>query len=131
LNVFVPESNDSKALNNLPVFFYIHGGAFLLGGSSQMGDEGICKYLCSKAVIVVTINYRFGILGFLTLENEDFKGNYGLWDMAMALKWTKQNISAFGGDSNNITVGGQSAGGMAAEMLTLSPHTWRNFLLKF
>jgi acetyl esterase/lipase len=130
LNVFVPERKDSKPLNNLPVFFFIHGGGFFLDGASKFGDEGICKYLCSKDVIIVTINYRLGILGFLTLEHEDFKGNYGLWDMAMALKWTKENISAFGGDPNNITVGGQSAGGMATDILASSPHTWRNFRLK-
>jgi para-nitrobenzyl esterase len=60
LNVFVPESKDSK----LPVMFYVHGGGFILDGAVKMGDEGICKYMSSKGVIIVTINYRLGILVF-------------------------------------------------------------------
>jgi len=120
LNVFV---SDAQKEEKAPVLFYIHGGGFAIESAAKMGDEGICKYLCSKGVVVVTINYRLGIFGFLTLENEQVKGNYGMWDMALALKWTKENIGAFGGDPNRITVCGQSAGAASTDLLTLSPHT--------
>lgn len=83
----------------------------------------IFRALCTKDVIVVTINYRLGFFGFLTTGDENALGNYGLWDQTLALRWVKDNISSFGGDPNNITVFGQSAGGMSVDYLALSPHS--------
>lgn len=79
--------------------------------------------LCTKDVIVVTFNYRLGFFGFFSTGDEHAPGNMGMWDTVLALKWVKANISAFGGDPNNITVFGHSAGGVSADLLALSPHT--------
>ncbi|KAI6174878.1 Carboxylesterase domain containing protein [Aphelenchoides bicaudatus] len=129
VNVFAPEPIQ-QGQKKYPVLFYIHGGGFLIDDVSMLGDEGICKNLCSKDIVVVSIDYRLGIFGFFTLENEDVKGNYGMWDMALALKWTKQNILAFGGDPDKITVAGQSAGAAASDLLALSPIT-RDLFIQF
>ncbi|KAI6179542.1 Carboxylic ester hydrolase [Aphelenchoides besseyi] len=121
LNVFVPEK---ETLTDLPVLFYIHGGGFMLDSSSTLGCENICKYLCAaKDVIVVTINYRLGIFGFLSLDPTEVPGNYGLWDMTLALQWVHDNIEAFGGSNKRITCFGQSAGSVAVDYLSLSPHS--------
>jgi carboxylesterase type B len=90
-----------------------------------LGDENICRYLNKKDVIVITFNYRLQFFGFLAID-EDTPGNNGLWDMALALEWTRNNAKAFGGDPNQITVFGQSAGSMATDLFTLSPHTQGN-----
>ncbi|KAI6175346.1 Carboxylic ester hydrolase [Aphelenchoides bicaudatus] len=121
LNVFTPVQSDKH--EKFPVLFFIHGGGFVVDSAKSLGDEEICRLLCSKGIIVVTCEYRLGIFGFLTLKNGEAKGNYGLWDTTFALKWTVDNIEAFGGDSKNITVAGQSAGGVAADLLSLSPHS--------
>lgn len=112
LNVFTPllQSQSTK----LPVMVWIHGGAFVTGSGSQPPYNG--RELASKGVVVVTINYRLGALGFLTgvpgLEN-----NLGLHDQVAALRWVKRHVASFGGDGNNITVFGESAGGMSATSL--------------
>ncbi|CAD5208876.1 unnamed protein product [Bursaphelenchus xylophilus] len=121
LNVFAPISN-SQVKKNLPVFVYIHGGGFVMDCSNKLGIENIGRHLCIKDIIVVTLNYRLGLLGFLCW-NDKIKGNFGLYDMKMALEWVVRNISAFGGDPHNITVGGQSAGAVAVDLLSLSPLT--------
>ncbi|KAI6174879.1 Carboxylic ester hydrolase [Aphelenchoides bicaudatus] len=108
LNVFTPELSDEQ--KDYPVLFYVHGGGFLLDSSTVLGDENICKHLCSRDAVVVTFNYRLGFFGFLTLETNETPGNYALWDMTMALQWTHDNIHAFGGNNQRITVFGQSAG---------------------
>jgi hypothetical protein len=74
-------------------------------------------------VVVVSINYRLGFFGFLSTGDEHARGNFGLWDQTLALRWVKENISAFGGDPNNVTIFGQSAGGASVDFLTLSPHS--------
>lgn len=90
----------------LPVFVWIHGGGFVCGSGSTLlyGPD----YLVEKDVIVVTINYRLNIFGFLSLKDSKVgvPGNAGLKDQTMALKWVKQNIECFGGDPNNITIAG-------------------------
>lgn len=121
LNIFVPDT--VKEGDNLPVLLSIHGGSFTGGcGHEKHFDEPIWP---QKGVIGVTINYRLGPLGFLTLpelEKEAGKtGNYGLYDQLVALQWVKDNIAAFGGDPDNITVMGQSSGAMSVQLHCLSP----------
>jgi para-nitrobenzyl esterase len=121
LNIWTPaEKSDEK----LPVAFWIHGGAFLGGYGHEMEFDG--EAYCKKGVILVTINYRLGAFGFLVhpwLMNESGKsvaGNYGILDQIAALKWVYENIEAFGGDCENITVMGQSAGSMSVQTLVSS-----------
>jgi len=108
-----------------PVMLWIHGGAFEIGSGSTPAYHG--DVLAKKGVVVVTINYRLGVLGFLahpelTAESRySASGNYGLMDMIAALRWVHANIAAFGGDPHNITIFGESAGGGAVMLLTVSP----------
>ena len=106
-------SHGTDNLELKPVFFWIHGGGFSLGG----GDLGTGPdYLLESGVTVVTINYRLGPLGFLALEGrDDITGNQGLKDQLMALRWIKKNIASFGGDPNRITIAGGSAGAIRFE----------------
>jgi para-nitrobenzyl esterase len=122
LNVILPEWPVKKPL---PVMFWIHGGANEGGtASSALYKDGT---LVNHGVILVTVNYRLGIFGFLahpelTAESPHHaSGNYGLMDQILALQWTRDNIARFGGDVNNITVFGQSAGSMDTSMLMTSP----------
>jgi para-nitrobenzyl esterase len=105
-----------------PVMFWIHGGALLTGESDDYDPTA----LIGQGVAVVTINYRLGPLGFLShpalsAEQGGASGNYGLMDQQAALKWVKANIAAFGGDPNNITVFGESAGGLSTHSQIVSP----------
>lgn len=99
---------NANANDNLAVMVFIHGGGFAEGS----GNDLVCgpDFLVEKGVILVTINYRLGILGFLSLDLPEYSGNMGLKDQQLALKWTHQNIEYFGGDKNRITIFGQSAG---------------------
>ena len=123
LNVFTPDS--AKAGDGLPVLFYIHGGGFLTGCGHETHFD--CPVWPTKGVIGVTINYRLGPLGFLTLpelkQEAGCTGNYGLYDQLAALQWVQRNIAAFGGDPDNVTIMGQSAGAMSVQQLCLSPLT--------
>ena len=121
LNVFAPENGGEK----LPVLVYIHGGGFTGGcGHEKHFDVPVWP---QKGVIGVTLNYRLGPLGFLVLpelkEEAGYTGNYGLYDQMTAISWVKHNIAAFGGDPENITIMGQSAGGMSVQQHCLSPLT--------
>jgi para-nitrobenzyl esterase len=121
LNVWRP-ANAEKAL---PVMVWIYGGGFVNGGSSPEVYSG--DRFAKQGVVFVSFNYRVGRFGFfgfpaLTAEHPDEpKGNYGYMDEIAALKWVKRNISAFGGDPNNVTVFGESAGGGSVHMLLTSP----------
>jgi len=122
LNVYAPAN--ATANSKLPVMFWIHGGGYAGGGSSEPRHNG--DFLPTKGVILVTINYRLGVLGFLAtkeLANEanGVAGNYGLLDMVAALHWVKGNISGFGGDPGNVTIFGESAGSFAVSTLMASP----------
>jgi len=108
-----------------PVVMYIPGGAFTGGSGDCPVYNG--ENLAKKGLVVVTINYRVGVFGFLALpeltkeSKHHFSGNYGLLDQLAALKWIRKNISAFGGDPNQVTIMGQSAGASSVNYLTASP----------
>nr|QLI62117.1 carboxylesterase 5 [Streltzoviella insularis] len=114
VNVYVPV----MAKRPLAVMVYIHGGAFILGSGGKLlyGPE----FLVKQDVILVTINYRLGTLGFLCLGIKEAPGNIGLRDQIAALKWVKKNIAAFGGDPDNVTIFGESAGGTSVGLLLAS-----------
>lgn len=124
LNIWTPAKD---AEEKLPVVFWVHGGAFMGGYGSEMEFDG--EAYCKKGVILVTINYRLNIFGFLAhpwfVEENAYHvaGNYGILDQIAALKWVHQNISNFGGDAGNITIMGQSAGAMSVQTLICSPLT--------
>lgn len=128
LNIWTPVR---KAEEKLPVAFWIHGGAFMGGCGHEKEFDG--GGYCRRGVILVTINYRLGPIGFLAhpwLSEENraegkpaVSGNYAVLDQIAALKWVYENIEAFGGDPGNITVFGQSAGCMSVQTLVSSPLT--------
>lgn len=123
LNVFTPA--DAQPGDKLPVLVYIHGGGFTGGcGHEKHFDEPVWP---TKGVIGVTINYRLGIMGFACLpqleEEAGHTGNYGLYDQMTAIQWVKDNIASFGGDPDNMTIMGQSAGGASVQLLCQSPLT--------
>ena len=123
LNVFTPET--AKEGDKLPVLIYIHGGGFTGGCGHEKHFDGPVWPV--KGVIGVTLNYRLGPMGFVCLpqlkEEAGFTGNYGLYDQMTAIKWVKDNIESFGGDPENITIMGQSAGAMSVQQHCLSPLT--------
>lgn len=100
-----------------PVMFYIHGGGFTYGTGNDLLQDP--EYLVQKGVVVVTINYRLGPLGFLCVGKKA-RGNMGIHDQILALKWVQRNIVAFGGDPRRVTVFGFSAGAASVDILTLS-----------
>ncbi|KAL6257876.1 hypothetical protein P5V15_011474 [Pogonomyrmex californicus] len=116
LNVYTTKLEPSKKRS---VMVWIHGGAFSMGS----GDATFYgpDYIVQKDVVLVTLNYRLGVLGFLNLYDKVATGNQALKDVVMALRWVKKNISVFGGDSENVTIFGESAGGVIVHYLTLSP----------
>jgi para-nitrobenzyl esterase len=122
LNVWTPAES---ARDRLPVMVWIYGGGFAAGTTSSPVYAG--DRLAEKGVVIVSVAYRVGPYGFLAhpeLSKESGKGsgNYGLQDMVAGLKWVQANIAAFGGDKNNVTVFGESAGGIAVSMLGASPY---------
>ncbi|KAL1453757.1 hypothetical protein WDU94_010071 [Cyamophila willieti] len=114
LNVYTPQL-DSNA--KLPVMVFIHGGGFHMGGASAYGPE----YLMDHNVVLVTIQYRLGILGFLSFGNQMMPGNLGLKDQVLALQWLKDHIQNFGGDKDRVTIFGESAGGASVGLHLVSP----------
>ncbi|MEH6491118.1 carboxylesterase/lipase family protein [Halopseudomonas sp.] len=114
LNVYAPESGE-----DLPVMVWIHGGAFVFGNG---GGEYDPTRLVKEDVIVITLNYRLGLLGFLAHPELDSDGgNFGLMDQQQALRWVKENAAAFGGDPDNVTIFGESAGGHSVMSHIASP----------
>lgn len=105
INVFTPRLNSTE---KLPVMIWVYGGYFLEGNgnSERFGPD----YLLEKDVVIVTFNYRLGVFGFLSTEDESALGNWGIKDQLLALQWVQENIHAFGGDKNLVTIFGQSAG---------------------
>ncbi|HUB30225.1 MAG TPA: carboxylesterase family protein [Terracidiphilus sp.] len=122
LNVYAPADATDKS--KLPVMFWIHGGGYAGGASSEPRHNG--DFLPLKGVVLVTINYRLGVFGFLVTdelakEGNGAAGNYGLLDMVAALHWVNANIKSFGGDPGNVTIFGESAGSFAVSTLMASP----------
>jgi para-nitrobenzyl esterase len=122
LNIYAPADTTDKS--RLPVMFWIHGGGYRGGASSEPRHNG--DFLPLKGVVLVTINYRLGVFGFLATsdlakEANGSAGNYGLLDMVAALKWVKENIERFGGDPDNVTIFGESAGSFAVSTLMATP----------
>jgi para-nitrobenzyl esterase len=121
LNVYTPSA--TKPGSKLPVMFWIHGGALITGESNDYNPIALVK----QGVVVVTINYRLGLLGFLAhpaLAAESpthSSGNYGLMDQQAALAWVKRNIAHFGGNAGNVTIFGESAGGLSVRSQLVSP----------
>jgi para-nitrobenzyl esterase len=122
LNVWTP---GISAKTKLPVMVWIYGGGFQAGATSEPRQDG--EHLTHKGVVIVSMNYRLGIFGFLshpglTAESSHHaSGNYGLMDQVAALKWVHENIAAFGGDPNEVTIFGESAGSFAVSALMASP----------
>jgi para-nitrobenzyl esterase len=122
LNVWTPAKSTN---DHIPVLVWIYGGGFSAGATSDPNYSG--EKLAKKGVVLVSIAYRVGQLGFLAHPQlcaettNHVSGNYGLLDMIAGLQWVQNNIAAFGGDPNKVTIFGESAGGIAVSMLCASP----------
>lgn len=122
LNVWTPAR---KKHAKLPVMVWIFGGGFVAGGTSEPRQDG--QFLARKGVLVVSMNYRLGVFGFFALpalaaeSPQKAAGNYGLLDQVAALQWVHRNIAKFGGDPNNVTIFGESAGSISVSTLMASP----------
>ncbi|XP_054012751.1 esterase FE4-like [Hylaeus anthracinus] len=114
LNVYTKSITETR-----PVMVWVHGGALQRGSGSYRFMKP--DYLVEKDVVVVAINYRLGALGFLNLGHPAAPGNQGLKDIIAALRWTQENIAKFGGDPNNVTLCGQSAGALLTHASAISP----------
>ncbi|CAH1398685.1 unnamed protein product [Nezara viridula] len=112
LSVFTHDTNGSN-----PVMVHIHGGGFIAGDKSKTSPI----YLMDQEIVIVGINYRLGIMGFLSFENNEQPGNQGMKDQVMALQWVQKNIANFGGDPKRVTLVGESAGGASVVHHIISP----------
>lgn len=127
LNIWTPTYNDTSDLTSkkLPVYYWIYGGRFEAGSGDVVTYDG--SGLASKDIVVVTINYRVGAFGFLAHpelsaeSGHNSSGNYGLLDQQFGLRWVQENIAQFGGDPDQVTVGGQSAGSSSSLDMMFSP----------
>ncbi|XP_063223076.1 uncharacterized protein LOC134531312 [Bacillus rossius redtenbacheri] len=117
VDVFTPQLPTSRGeASLLPVMVYIHGGGFV-GGTARLSPGQLLNY----GLVVVQPNYRLGVFGFLSVNGTDAPGNAGLKDQSAALRWVQKNIAKFGGDPNNVTIFGMSAGGASIHYHILSP----------
>ncbi|KAM9317435.1 neuroligin-1 isoform 3-T3 [Gastrophryne carolinensis] len=124
LNIYVPTEDDIRDSGGpKPVMVYIHGGSYMEGTGNLYDGSVLASY---GNVIVITVNYRLGVLGFLSTGDQAAKGNYGLLDLIQALRWTSENIGFFGGDPLRITVFGSGAGASCVNLLTLSHYSEGN-----
>ncbi|XP_076686877.1 juvenile hormone esterase-like [Andrena cerasifolii] len=128
LNTYTPKRKRNALL---PVMVFIHGGAFRTGNGNRT-DYGP-DYLLDKDIVLVTCNYRLGIFGFLSTGTMAASGNFGLKDQVLVLKWVKRNIRAFGGNPNDVTLFGQSAGSVSTHLHALSEqskHLFNRYILQ-
>ncbi|KAF7660212.1 hypothetical protein LDENG_00286340 [Lucifuga dentata] len=116
LNIYTPAKADQDA--KLPVMVWIHGGGLTMGSASMYDGSSLAAY---QDVVVVLIQYRLGLLGFLSTGDEHMSGNFGLLDQVEALRWIQQHIHHFGGNPGLVTIFGESAGGVSVSLLLLSP----------
>ncbi|KAG9474783.1 hypothetical protein GDO78_003313 [Eleutherodactylus coqui] len=116
LNIFTPA--DRMKDKKLPVMVYIHGGALVMGGSMMFEGSAFGAH---ENVVVVSIQYRLGLMGFFSTGDDRAPGNYGFLDQVAALKWVSENIADFGGDPDIVTIFGVSAGGLSVSALVASP----------
>lgn len=125
LNIWTPQHAAGHPEKKLPVALWIHGGAYSAGWSFEMEMDG--EAWTERDVILVTANYRLGVLGYLShpllTAESGTSGNYGLMDQIAALKWIKRNIDQFGGDPENVMIFGQSAGGGSIRCMVMSPES--------
>ncbi|XP_043248792.1 juvenile hormone esterase-like isoform X2 [Colletes gigas] len=121
LSVFTPETNFNRNMTPRAVMVWMYGGSFVSGfiNTTYYGPD----FFIEKDVIIVSINYRVGALGFLNLNHPDALGNAGLKDQTMALRWIQENIAAFGGDPGRVTIFGGSAGATSVTLHLLSEHS--------
>ncbi len=131
LNIFTTKLGPPNGAGKYPVLLWIHGGGLFDGESNDYNGRKLAEGGPGGPTVVVTINYRLGLLGYLghpalDAEGHPF-GNYGLMDQQAALKWVQQNIAAFGGDPGNVTVGGQSAGSTSTAAMVISPASANQF----
>ncbi|XP_075530997.1 cholinesterase-like [Dermacentor variabilis] len=119
LNVWVPE-RASRTSSRRPVLVWIHGGSFAFGSANEANYTG-ARLSALTDMLVVSMNYRLGILGFLNANSPEAPGNVGAIDQNMALKWVQRNIKFFGGDSKRVTLFGESAGAVSTHAHILSP----------
>ncbi|KAL4218404.1 hypothetical protein ACF0H5_023140 [Mactra antiquata] len=117
MNIYVPNQAPDQSTGHA-VMLFLHGGGLSTGTGNQYQGEILSS---AGNVIVVTINYRIGLFGFLHMNDDRTQGNYGLWDQHQALKWINENIEEFGGDKNRVTLFGQSAGSFSVTMQMLYP----------
>ncbi|CAL8069287.1 unnamed protein product [Orchesella dallaii] len=117
INVYTPKPYKGNDSDLLPVIFFIHGGSFTIGEGNRFNGNR----MMNRDVVLVSFNYRLGVLGFFTLNNEDTPGNAAMYDIVNALEWTRDYIRYFGGDPNKITIAGQSSGAVAVTHLLVSP----------
>ncbi|XP_006114180.2 neuroligin-4, X-linked isoform X2 [Pelodiscus sinensis] len=121
LNIYVPTEDDIHDQNSKkPVMVYIHGGSYMEGTGNMIDGSILASY---GNVIVATLNYRLGVLGFLSTGDQAAKGNYGLLDQIQALRWIEENIGSFGGDPKRVTIFGSGAGASCVSLLTLSHYS--------
>lgn len=114
LNIFTPEL--PTGTEGLPVIVWIHGGGFRFGSASQYG----VRHLIGKRIIIVSIQYRLGSLGFLSTGTREMPGNVALWDMALATQWVRNYIGFFGGNPFRIVIMGHDTGASSALLVALS-----------
>jgi len=117
LAVFSPELPSHDNNPKLPVMVFYHGGSFMLGGYVAYGP----KFLLDRDIVLVEVQYRLGPLGFMCLPDDDIAGNMGMMDQVLALQWVKDNIAAFGGDPDQVTIVGESAGSASVTYHRISP----------
>uniref|UniRef100_A0A4W4G4D1 Carboxylesterase type B domain-containing protein n=3 Tax=Electrophorus electricus TaxID=8005 RepID=A0A4W4G4D1_ELEEL len=115
-----PRDEDIRDRRKKPVMLFVHGGSYMEGTGNMFDASVLAAY---GNVIVVTMNYRLGVLGFLSTGDQSAKGNYGLLDQIQALRWLNENIGHFGGDPERITIFGSGAGATCINLLILSHHS--------
>ncbi|NWI64732.1 SASB hydrolase, partial [Todus mexicanus] len=116
LNVYTPVSREKE--EKLPVFVWIHGGGLFFGAASTYDGSALAAF---DNVVVVAIQYRLGIVGYLSTGDKHAPGNWGYLDQVAALQWIQKNIIHFGGNPSSVTIAGESAGGISVSALILSP----------